>query len=391
MRDEQWANLARELGAQPFELTYLSGGDDRHRSFAMRLRERRGPAAGPSSKSHVLMGSRNGTRYLLQCQGEKSIRIGMTVELGPSLGMCAFIGTPAWIRGLGKTKHVYLGDPGLDSDLCLEAAEPERMVELLRPQSEADVTLLRAIISESFVVTDTTVVDSTSATVVVEGGIPLLDERPPRPVTANEICMKLDRMIWVGRELAIRRSRVRVTPEAQQMREAWAAVARARGLAFDPDRLLIEGETASARFSIGVETRLAALAVEESFKPFSTYLSASFVQPLGLNLRVEKAGMLNRLSEVFGADIVLGDKPFDKAFSVSGTPEATVRERLRPAAAALVDAHAHAAELTLDDGGIFLLIPGILSTPDHVGKALDLLKAIVDTLRIVPTQGPYRS
>ena len=40
--------------------------------------------------------------------------------------------------------------------------------------------------------------------------------------------MKLDRMTWVARELGMRRTRVRVTPEAQQTSEAWAAFARAR-------------------------------------------------------------------------------------------------------------------------------------------------------------------
>ncbi len=218
MQEEaQWAALARELNAQPFELTYFSGGDDRHKSFAMRLRERRGPAVGPASVGDVLMGSRNGTRYLLQRKGDKSISIHMTVELEPSLGLCAFIGTPSWTRGIGRTKHVCLGDPGLDDELCLEAAEPEQLVELLRPQSAADVTLLRAIISERFAVTDTTVVGWVYA-----------------PVTANELCMKLDRMTWVARELATRRSRVRVTLEAQQTREAWAAFARA-GLCIRPE------------------------------------------------------------------------------------------------------------------------------------------------------------
>ena len=142
---------------------------------------------------------------------------------------------------------------------------------------------------------------------------------------------------------------------------------------------------------MGLETRLAALAVEESFTPFSTCLSAAFTHRLGLNLGVEKAGMLNRVWEFFGSDIVIGDKAFDSAFSVSGSPEAEVRDRLRPAAEALLAAHAHAVELTLEDGGIFMLIPGVLNTEAHVSKAFGLLSAIVDALRIVPTQAPYRS
>ncbi len=392
MNDAQWASLARELGVQAYESSLLSGGDDRHRSFAMRLRARRGPAIGNIGTSHVLLGSWNGTRYLLTHQGrEGTPQIGVTVELEPSLGLCAFIGTPAWVRGLGKTKLVHLGDPSLDSELCLEAAEPDRLGELLRPQSEADLTLLRGIISERFIVTDTTIVDTMSAAVAVEGGVPFLDDRAPRPVTASEITMKLERMMWVGRELALRRSRVRVTAEAQQTREAWTEVARARALTFHPDAMTIRGESAAARVSMGIETRLAALAVEESFAPFSTYLSASFTKPVGLNLRVEKAGVFNRLAEVFGTDIVVGDNAFDRAFSVSGSNEANVRERLRPAASALVEAHAHAAELTLDDGGIFMLIPEVAKTPGQVSSALDLLTAIVDGLRIIPVQSPYRS
>ncbi len=186
MNQEEWAQLGQDLGAQAFELSLTSGGDARHRSFAMRLRERRGPAAGPATTSQLLLGSRNGTRYLLEHLGERANeRIDLTVELDPSLRLCAFIGTPGWIRGIGKTNLVHLGDPALDNALCLEAAEPERLGELLRPQSEADHALLQAIVSEGFVVTDTTVVATMSAMVAVEGGVPFLDERAPRLLRAR--------------------------------------------------------------------------------------------------------------------------------------------------------------------------------------------------------------
>lgn len=393
MENAQWATLARDLGAQAFESSWDSGGDDRHKSFAMRLRERRGPAPAAITRSHVLLGSHRGTRYLLSHEGAQdsvAVRLRLAVEVDPSLELCAYVSPGTWSRGALKTKQVHLGDPALDSQLCLEAADPPRLAELLRPQSEADLSLLRVIVDEGYVVTDTTVVGSMLATVELEGATMTLHGIPRRPVTASEVLMKVERMTWVGREVTARASRVHVPPEAQRSREVWAAVARSRALAFDPARRLIQAESPAGRFSVGVETRLAALAVEESFAPFSTYLAATFARPLALGLRVEKAGMLNRVWEILGGDIVIGDKPFDRAFKVSGADAEAVRARLRPVAAPLVEAHALAAELTLDDGGLFLLIPGIVETPERLNRVLDLSTSIVDALGVAPPQAGYR-
>jgi hypothetical protein len=100
--------------------------------------------------------------------------------------------------------------------------------------------------------------------------------------------------------------------------------------------------------------------------------------------------MLNRVWEILGGDLVIGDKPFDQAFKVSGADAEAVGARLRPVAALLVEAHALAAELTLDDGGLFLLFPGIVETPERLSRVIDLATSIVDALGVAPARAAYR-
>jgi hypothetical protein len=385
-----WAELGRALGFEAFETVGHRVQDHRHKSFASSLRDRRGPPQREVTKSHQLVGVRHGVRCILESVGVEDYgELALTVEIAPSLGLCAFIGSPSWIRGLGKSKKVHLGVPALDEELCLEAADPPRLAELLRPQSMEDQQLLEWFIAERLIATDTTVVGRSRAgadrETTLSNVFAPLEARPPA-----QIAQQLDRLIWFANQLAARRARIQLTPERRQWNAEWQAVASDEQLEFDPGTGALRAALPGASLEVGLETRISALYVEGSFAPMATCLTLRFDQPFGLALHVDEAGLLNAFWELVGKDLAIGHKTFDKAFEVRGKPEAAARAKLLPAASALVEAKQRGWSVRIDDESFFALLPGVASTRAELRSAVELVRQISAALVGPTSGGPYR-
>lgn len=71
MQDQEWALCAAELGLEAYETPALQSRDART-SFSARLRARTRRARGPVTSEHMLVGTRNGRRFVLEQRGSAS-------------------------------------------------------------------------------------------------------------------------------------------------------------------------------------------------------------------------------------------------------------------------------------------------------------------------------
>lgn len=377
MKDEEWALCASELGLRALETPAIFA-NEAHVSFPARLRERLTPVTGAVTCAHVLAGVWRGHRCLLEhrARGRQHHELHVAVEIAPPLGLALYVG-PKGTRGLVARGAAATHDPEIDGRFDLEAADEGTLAAMLRPRDDDDRRLLQALASEGAVVTDSTVVAWGDAQAREQVGLVDVLRDPfgtlaVRGQSPKEVAGRLDRLVWIAREVAARRARVPMSPAERARGEAWRAAGAKHGLAFDPRRGTLGGELGGASIAVGIESRLRAMHVEGSHPAFYTSFMATFAQPLGLGLYVDAAGFFNWLGELVGRDIVVGHAAFDRAFRVRGAPEDAVKATLAPAAEALAAVAAAGFSVTVTDDAASLLRPERAESEQDLDRALAL-------------------
>ncbi len=133
------------------------------------------------------------------------------------------------------------------------------------------------------------------------------------------------------------------------------------------------------------------LATNDNTEPVGYRVMARFHEPLGVGLRVEPAGLADRLKDLVGfGDLSLGDHAFDAAWRVRATsPDAAMGLLHEGARAQLQRLRALGLRLTLDDAGI----EGRGEIPGDPGVVPEVLRLVVDlrgVLRQRVSRGAYR-
>lgn len=133
------------------------------------------------------------------------------------------------------------------------------------------------------------------------------------------------------------------------------------------------------------------LASNEGAEPVGYRVVARFHEALGAGLRVEPAGLADRLKDLVGmGDLSLGDDAFDAAWRVRATsPDDAMGLLHEGARAQLQRLRALGAWLTLDDAGI----DGRGVIPDDPSVVPEVLRLVVDlrgVLRQRVSRGAYR-
>ncbi|MCC7539370.1 MAG: hypothetical protein IT379_24310 [Deltaproteobacteria bacterium] len=161
-------------------------------------------------------------------------------------------------------------------------------------------------------------------------------------------------------------ARRRVPPPAWQreLESGWIAVATQRRLAFDVERLQMQG--ASGRMHAGVRVELGGHAP-------STRAVGWFPAPLGVALHLRRQRMTDRLAAFLGEqDVRVGNDRFDDAFVVRGSSPERVRALITPGVVstllALVD---RGLEVEVDDAYVSAACPGLITDASRVAAMLD--------------------
>ncbi len=133
------------------------------------------------------------------------------------------------------------------------------------------------------------------------------------------------------------------------------------------------------------------LATDDNTEPVGYRVVARFHEPLGVGLRVEPAGLADRLKDLVGiGDLSLGDHAFDAAWRVRATSAEAATGLLHEGARAqLQRLRALGLRLTLDDAGV----KGHGELPGDPGVVPEVLRLVVDlrgALRQHVSRGAYR-
>ncbi len=275
----------------------------------------------------------------------------------------------------GSERHVTLLDrvevPGTRRWLPFQGADTSTpRAFLLAPGPPADLVLqLADAVARGCSVTDSKVCRSLAGS-----------ERDPAHVRAA-----LDDCVALAAVLEARRAAVPRSPWDEDVRREWHTFAANRQLTFDEHRGQLRGEIASASLEV---------AIEERGTQLFTTVETQFPSALGIELEIRKTAAVPRLSRWFGQDLKTGDRAFDDAFVVRGTPADRVRRVFDDSSlrAALVAAVGDADDLRMTQHRLFwnktspILERAVLDR--HVGAATAAIRAIFANATAAP--GPYR-
>jgi len=174
---------------------------------------------------------------------------------------------------------------------------------------------------------------------------------------------------------------------------AFMDACREHGIAYRAHPLSAGGDTPES--AVRVRWRSCpvegSLASNEGIETVGYRVVARFHEALGVGLRVEPAGIADRLKDLVGiGDLSLGNAAFDAAWRVRATiPDAAMGLLHEGARAQLQRLRALGAWLTLDDAGV----DGRGVIPDDPGVVPEVLRLIVDlrgVLRQRVGRGAYR-
>lgn len=176
---------------------------------------------------------------------------------------------------------------------------------------------------------------------------------------------------------------------------AFADACRELGLGYRAHPLSAGGDTPDSalwvRWRSHPVERSFALAGDGEVETPGYRVAARFHRPLGVGLRVEPAGLSDRLKDLVGlGDLRLGDAAFDAAWRVRATSEDGARAMLGDVARAkLQRLRALGVHLKLDDSGL----DGLGALPADPGCVPEVLRLVTDlrgALRPWTSQGAYR-
>lgn len=198
---------------------------------------------------------------------------------------------------------------------------------------------------------------------------------------------------WVQRAAetsALVRESAREVPPASALAghaRSWAALADRLHLEASRTPLLVEGKVD--------DIALSARAARTAADTYEITVHASFPASLGIDLSVQRAGMIDKLRTVFVRDIELGDKAFDSAHSIRAGQRDVARRVLGAEARALLTKlGGQGLEPVLEDAGVtFSRASGALAPEAWCGAiedAIRLAARVWESFSRPPSQGPYR-
>lgn len=177
--------------------------------------------------------------------------------------------------------------------------------------------------------------------------------------------------------------------------DAVADACRDLGLASRAHPLSAWGRSASGALSARCRSRAApwplGAMVASPVEPLGYGVAASFDEPLGAGLRVEPAGLGDRLKDLVGlGDLSLGVPDFDRRWRVRATNPELAAALLHDEARASLDAlRALGLRFTLDDRGL----AGRGDPPTRVEQIPEVLRRVAslrEVMRARTSAGPYR-
>ncbi len=184
---------------------------------------------------------------------------------------------------------------------------------------------------------------------------------------------------------AVVAARAALPPDHEEVerRAAWRRYAAEAALAFDPERMVLSGDSAGVATEARLRARDGAMWIE---------VAASFGAPLGVDLSIEReAPQQTFFTRIFKREVEIGAPAFDEAFEIHGAPSARVRELLGgdDVRARLLGVDASALEVACNDTHVAAAFPA----------TIDVRRAIADVTAVAAALaakgpalgGPYRA
>lgn len=304
----------------------------------------------------------------------------LVVEARPSFGLDLGL----WVRQAGLVQggpaRVETGDPAFDGvcEVTVAAGGADAVRALLDDATRA--TLLGMLVAGRPEITDEVVALNLSSLYL----------------TAESLTARVRECVRVAR--AMDALGARLPPPAgigAEHAAAFGAACREHGLAFRAHPLGASGDTRESavwvRWRTHPAVRSIASVLEDSVELAGYRVVARFHEALGAGLRVEPAGLSDRLKDLVGlGDLRLGAEAFDAAWRVrAATPDAATALLHEGARAGLERLRALGLRLTLDDAGV----DGRGDLPSDPGCVPEVLRLVVDlrdALRQRASRGAYR-
>lgn len=302
----------------------------------------------------------------------------LIIEARPAYGLDLGL----WVRQaglmLGGPPRLDTGDAAFDG-VC-EVTVGEGAVDAARAllDDTTRLTLLRMLSSGRPEITDEVVAFNLSSVLL----------------TAETLTARVRECVQIARAVDVLGARL--SPPAAiptGHAEAFVDACREHGIGYRAHPLSGWGDTHESAAWVRWRSHPVAgsLATNDNTEPVGYRVVARFHEPLGVGLRVEAAGIADRLKDLVGiGDMSLGDVGFDAAWRVRATiPDAAAGLLHEGARALLQRLRALGVWLTLDDAGV----DGRGVIPDDPGVVPEVLRLVVDlrgVLRQRVGRGAYR-
>ncbi|MBL8627223.1 MAG: hypothetical protein JNK64_38385 [Myxococcales bacterium] len=364
-----WPRLAEALDftprrtAAPFDLTASFRQIERDLTPEV--------VAPPIANSHLLRGTWRDRRAVIANHrvgvgDDRRACASVVVELTPPLHLAAVFGAPRQLDPVDQVKlagsHRWLSFQGADADAAraflLSPAPPSDLPEQLADALDRGCTVTNSKVCWS------------------------IDDAE---VTPDRVRAALDACLVLAAGLEARRATLPAPPWDLDLRRGWGDHAAARRFAFDASRACLRGDIAGASLEI---------AIEECGPCLDTTVDVQFPSSIGVGLELRKAAAVPRLRRWFGRGLKVGERAFDDAFVVRGTPASHVRRVLAAPSlrAALLGVVGDVADLRMSPHRVWwrratpMLERAALDR--HVDAAAAVVRALFEAGGAAP--GPYR-
>jgi len=326
-----------------------------------------------------LAGLRNGVhvcvRHVTEGSGDNKsswtyaeAEIDPPLRLGLNLRRKGWLGT-AWSELFGAS-GIAVGDPAFDADFTINAIEAGDVPRLFDADLKAALVHAHGTLQRLWI-TDDKVHASFSGF----------------STDQTKITLYLDSVIRLAQIAQVSRRRMGPTAREREVQSAWGAIAQMSGWRFDPETLVLEGESGRHRFTV-VPTL--------GKSGWSTRFRVSFDRGLGVALILRKEFALAAVGRLFGmTDIEVGEARFDSAFRVKGSDPDAVKHilgdtKVRESLLHLLSA---ARKLEVHDDCIDATAQGLISDQAALSHSLSLVVEVAEGLRSridAPRVGAYR-
>jgi hypothetical protein len=268
-----------------------------------------------------------------------------------NLGLC--------IRGReqGSEASQVAGQGAFDAAFVVEAADPERVRAMLscKTGDGADIVDLC-----TWAVLNEWALRVTDDAVVLSKRIDLQDEGEPGQALGMATRLAV-RMLW-ARRVSL--------PSAweQDVLRGWTALARARALELQPERLLMRGRVGAAACEVAL--------VAFDVGTYGTVALAHLEKPLQVDLQLGRGGTISAFDRYMGMlDMHLGVE-FERLYSVRGCPPDRARRLMKaPVRTALLALLRRGASIEVTDTTVRVEIGQVLDDQAVEGLLVDLSAA----------------